>query len=92
MKQDRLFEMPKNPNTCRECLYRERWECRSKIIQYCSAIKSNRTENGLKKIKCKNKACELFKLKETTKDVPEKERKDLEYAIDNHCNFDNSIL
>lgn len=50
-----------NKKTCRTCAYRQRWECGSKIIQYCEAIKSRRTENGLKKIKCKDAACSLYK-------------------------------
>lgn len=47
-------------HTCKDCYYRERWQYGSKIIQYCSKIKSNRTSNGQKKIKCKNTACGLF--------------------------------
>lgn len=47
--------------TCRECSNRERWECNSKVIQYCGVIRSNRTQNGLKKIKVTNKACVHFK-------------------------------
>lgn len=46
--------------TCMSCSHRQRWECGSKIIQYCGAIKSNRTFNGLKKIKCKDSACDLY--------------------------------
>lgn len=47
--------------TCRTCANRERHECGAKIIQYCNAIKSNRTHNGLKKIKVTDPACDLFK-------------------------------
>lgn len=46
---------------CRTCAYRERWECESKVIQYCAKRKSNRTFNGLLKIKVTNPACELYK-------------------------------
>lgn len=49
--------------TCRECLHRQRWECGSKIIQYCGIRKSRRTKNGLLKIRAKDKACTLFKEK-----------------------------
>lgn len=49
--------------TCGECEHRQRWECGSKIIQYCGKRKSNRTDNGLLKIKCKNKACALFEFR-----------------------------
>lgn len=48
-------------NTCKDCEHRERWQCNSKIIQYCGVRKSKRTQNGLLKIKCKDKACLLFK-------------------------------
>lgn len=47
-------------NTCRNCKYRERWECGSKIISYCSKRHSNRTNNGLLKVKCNSPACLLF--------------------------------
>lgn len=46
--------------TCKTCKHREKWECGSKIIQYCGVRKSNRTENGLLKIKCKDAACPLY--------------------------------
>jgi len=52
--------------TCNTCKHRQRWNVGSdkgpeRIMQYCGAIKSNRTNNGLQKIKCKNKACGLYK-------------------------------
>ncbi len=59
-----LFEIGQeqpSDKTCKTCVHRERWEYGSKIIQYCGARKSNRTENGLLKIKCKNEACILYK-------------------------------
>ena len=46
--------------TCNTCEHRQRWQCNSKIIQYCGARKSNRTDNGLLKIKCKDQACPLY--------------------------------
>lgn len=56
-----LFEQKqKNLKTCLSCVNRERWECNLKVFQYCGVRKSNRTENGLKKIKCKDVACELY--------------------------------
>ena len=55
-----LFDIPKTTETCKTCKHRERWECGSMTIQYCNAIKSNRTFNKLKKIKCKNLACSLY--------------------------------
>lgn len=42
---------------CRTCKNREPWQKGGSIIQYCTKIKSNRTDNGLKKIKCKQPAC-----------------------------------
>lgn len=48
--------------TCNTCEHRQRWECNSKVIQYCGIRKSNRTYNGLLKIKCKDTACQLYKL------------------------------
>lgn len=34
--------------------------CGSKVIQYCRKLKSNRTFNGLKKIKCNQEACDYY--------------------------------
>lgn len=45
---------------CRTCAHRQRWECESKVIQYRGKRKSNRTFNGLLKIKVTNNACELY--------------------------------
>ncbi len=60
-----LFDTDKHKteikNTCKDCEHRQRWQCNSKVFQYCGARKSNRTNNGLLKIKCKDKACNLFK-------------------------------
>lgn len=47
--------------TCRTCVHRQRWECNSKVFQYCGIWRDNRTFNKLKKIKCKNKACAMYK-------------------------------
>jgi hypothetical protein len=62
---NKLFEIekqdPKVINTCLDCEYRERHQCNSKVFQYCGIRKSNRTNNGLLKIKCKDAACSLFK-------------------------------
>jgi len=59
---DELFEVEKQEikNTCKDCEHRQRWECNSKVFQYCGVRKSNLTNNGLLKIKCKDKACPLF--------------------------------
>jgi hypothetical protein len=55
-----LFPASHDGKTCFTCSHRERWECGGRIIQYCGAIKSNRTENGKLKIKCKKPACGLY--------------------------------
>lgn len=46
--------------TCNSCEHRQRWECNSKVFQYCGVRKSNRTQNGKLKIKCKDAACLLY--------------------------------
>jgi hypothetical protein len=64
-----LFDIPPTPPVdklhysdkfCRTCKHRQRWQCNSKVIQYCEMQKSNRTFNGLKKIKASDKACIKF--------------------------------
>jgi hypothetical protein len=59
---EKLFEIEeKKPDkTCLTCVKRQRWQCNSVIVQYCGVRKSNRTHNGLLKIKCKDKACVLY--------------------------------
>jgi len=54
-------ELQENYDTCRSCQHRQRWKCNSKIIQYCGVRESNRTDNGLLKIKCNMAACSKFK-------------------------------
>ena len=55
-----FFEMPKNKGTCKDCIYRQPTQSSSKVIQYCSSTYSNRTNNGLKKIKI-YMSCSKFK-------------------------------
>ena len=61
----KLFEVePKKceiKETCNTCKHRQRWRCNSKVFQYCGVRKSNRTDNGLLKIRCKDKACDSYK-------------------------------
>lgn len=66
MSNTQLFDIPsvEKGETCRHCEHRQRWQCGGKVIQYCGARKSNRTENGLLKIKVTDPACPLFKLEE----------------------------
>ena len=61
--EENLFITPekKVTETCNNCEHRQRWECNSKVFQYCGIRKSNRTDNGLLKIKCKTEACDKFK-------------------------------
>jgi len=51
----------KTGHTCNDCQHRQRWQCGGRVIQYCGVRKSNRTDNGLLKIKCKDPACHLYK-------------------------------
>lgn len=53
---------PPPHQTCKNCEHRERHQCGGRIIQYCGVRRSNRTSNGLLKIKCKTKACVMFQL------------------------------
>lgn len=60
-----LSEIPETPppkptKFCRTCKHRERWACGGSIIQYCGVRKSNRTFNGLLKIKVTNPACAAY--------------------------------
>lgn len=54
---------PIKVETCNNCINRQRWQFGGSIIQYCGVRKSNLTRNGLLKIKCKDKACIVFKHK-----------------------------
>jgi hypothetical protein len=64
--KDTLFDLPQAKGsedkklTCLSCKHRQRWECNSVVVQYCGVRKSNRTENGLLKIKCKDAACVAY--------------------------------
>jgi hypothetical protein len=62
MKEFNLFpEQNLTGLTCNSCQNRQRWGAGNKVIQYCGVRKSNRTENGLLKIKCKDQACTMYK-------------------------------
>lgn len=50
--------------TCRTCAHRQRWQCGGRVIQYCRVRKSNRTFNGLQKIKVTNPSCYMYKEEE----------------------------
>ena len=65
-----LFDMPESVKPvethagtgrcCNECRHGKRWQCGGKVFWYCHARTSNRTDNGLLKIKARQGACELF--------------------------------
>lgn len=46
---------------CRTCAHRQPWECGGRTIQYCGVRKSNRTSNGLLRIKVTTSACLAYK-------------------------------
>lgn len=56
-----VLKNPHDDKTCKDCEHRQRWQCGGSVIQYCSITKSNKTHNGLLKIKCKDIACSKFK-------------------------------
>lgn len=56
------YIQPKKPTRfCRTCKNRQPWECGTRVTQYCGIRKSNRTYNGLLKIKVTNPACMAYK-------------------------------
>lgn len=63
MTKPLLFEVPAIVPTkfCRTCQHREPTQCNSKVFQYCGILKSNRTDSGKLKIKCKTVACINYK-------------------------------
>ena len=68
MTQPTLIDLPEQEaaksQTCRNCVHRERHEMGSMVISYCGIRKSNRTQNGLKKIRAKDPACAGFEGKD----------------------------
>lgn len=58
MKQPELTTGKTAGKTCRTCRHRERWQCGSKVIQYCGIRRSARTSTGLKRIRVTDPACE----------------------------------
>lgn len=44
--------------TCGTCKHRVRYEYDHVVISYCTVRKSNRTQNGLMKIKARQAACD----------------------------------
>jgi len=65
MKQLKLFDIPienkpKSKNKCKHCKHIQRWNCNTKVFFYCGKRKSNRTDNGLLKIKFNQESCNIF--------------------------------
>ena len=65
MENLKLFDIPPTlpsvpENTCKNCKHRQPWQCGLRVIQYCGIRRSNRTNNGLLKIRCKDGACKMF--------------------------------
>ena len=58
-------EVPNAGKTCQTCANRQRW-CLGpvRVGQYCGVRYSNRTHNGLLKIKVTNPACGKYKEEE----------------------------
>jgi hypothetical protein len=54
-----LFDVPPRNVTdfCRTCAFRTAYHYDHTVISYCQKQRSNRTENGFKKIKSKDPAC-----------------------------------
>jgi hypothetical protein len=61
--KEMMLEANLPQNKCGKCAYIEKWECGGSFFFYCGRRKSNRTDNGLLKVKCKDAACSLFKRK-----------------------------
>ena len=57
---DTPFKHPNADKTCRSCKFRERHQMGLSTIQYCGIRPSNRTENGLLKIRAKDRACPKY--------------------------------
>jgi len=62
--QDVLFSEPqaqsKPSKRCKDCKHIQKWACGGSFFFYCGVTKSRRTDNKLKKVKCKTQACVLF--------------------------------
>lgn len=46
--------------TCGTCKHRQRWIYDHVAISYCTVRKSNRTQNGMLKIKARQQACDKY--------------------------------
>jgi len=54
--------IPFKKKRCKHCKHIEKWACGGFFFYYCGISKSNRTKNGLAKVKCNKPACGAFEL------------------------------
>jgi len=47
---------------CKYCKHIEKWACGGSFFYYCGISTSNRTKNGLAKVKCNKPSCGAFEL------------------------------
>lgn len=50
-------DLPDKIETCRTCKHCERWHYDNVTINYCTVTHSNRTQNGMMKVKVTQAAC-----------------------------------
>lgn len=66
MNQLQLIQVPIQPKekgeTCRNCIFLVR-NYYNENLKYCAKLKSNRTGNGMRKIKSGDPACTMFEHK-----------------------------
>jgi len=66
--QPSLFNIPLKQSIqfkkrrCKHCKHIEKWACGGSFFFYCGISRSNRTKNGLAKVKCNSPACGAFEL------------------------------
>jgi len=65
---DLLFnDLPKqlaSSNNCKNCKHIQKWQCGGSFFFYCGITKDRKTNNGLKKVKCKTLSCCMFEREE----------------------------
>jgi hypothetical protein len=61
---DELPAKPYSGTRCKDCKHIQKWQCGGSFFFYCGITKSNLTNNGLKKVKCKTPSCGLFEKRE----------------------------
>ena len=59
----KIFKLDKVPDidsTCQECTNRELWGTYTEVYHFCKARKCVWNANGLLRVECQDKACNLF--------------------------------